>query len=116
MRIYMICPVRNQTVEQQRDLPIYVAGQEALGHKVYYPPRNAPQQSATGVEIVTAEIDAIKEADEVHIFWDVTSSGSHFDLGAALALQKKIRLIHAYAPDVEGKSYLKVIQAYGGAV
>lgn len=55
----------------------------------------------------------MKEADEVHIIWDVNSKGSHFDLGMAFALGKPIHLIEALQPDTEGKSYLKVIQAIG---
>ena len=76
----------------------------------FYPKRDAPQNDKTGYNIVKSEVDAIKECDEVHIFWDVKSYGSHFDLGVAIALNKKLVLIHNFTKDIKNKSYLKVIK------
>lgn len=41
--------------------------------------------------------------------WDVESKGSHFDLGMAVALDKKIVAIECENPDPPGKTYWKVM-------
>jgi hypothetical protein len=53
---------------------------------------------------------AMLESNEVHIFWDRESTGSHFDFGMAFALGKKIKLVKLFGADTNGKSYLKVIK------
>ena len=53
----------------------------------------------------------MRKANEVHVFWDVKSSGSHFDLGMAYILGKKVVPIACEHPDNEGKSYWKVMQS-----
>lgn len=110
MKIYIICPIRKQTKHQKIDIEEYVQDQENYGNSVFYPKRDAPQNDKTGYNIVKSEVDAIKECDEVHIFWDVKSYGSHFDLGVAIALNKKLVLIHNFTKDIKNKSYLKVIK------
>ena len=109
MYIYLICPVRNQTAEQGIDIEEWVATQEKYGTTVFYPKRDAPQDSETGFELVESELKAIQECDEVHVFWDVNSKGSHFDLGMAYALNKIIRFNHLFEEDGPEKSYVKVI-------
>jgi len=52
----------------------------------------------------------MRESDEVHIFWDVRSSGSHFDLGMAYAIGKKLVPVTCEVPDGPEKSYWKVLQ------
>ena len=90
----------------------YAEQQRELGHHVHFPPDDdAPQDDPTGVEICRAHRDAMHAADEVHVFWDVSSKGSHFDLGMAYALGKKIVPVVCYQPDPAGKSYWKVMQA-----
>jgi hypothetical protein len=51
----------------------------------------------------------MREADEVHVFWDVESFGSHFDLGMAYALGKRIVPISCTLVDPPGKSYWKAV-------
>ena len=109
MKIYLICPVRNITPEQQQEIFNYVVLLESKGQKVHYPPRDVDQEDPTGWTICKKHCEALIKSDEVHIFWDVSSKGSHFDLGMAFALDKKLKLVKAYQPDNEGKSYLKVI-------
>jgi hypothetical protein len=58
-----------------------------------------------------AHLIGMHACDEVHVFWDVESSGSHFDLGMALALDKDIVLIRCFNDD-EGKSYWKAMQEH----
>jgi len=108
-KVYIICPVTSGT-------PIcvyrYVISLLRQGIDVFFPPVDAPQHDQTGVEIVESEKNAIEWADEVHVFWDKTSKGSHFDLGMAYALGKKIKLIDHFSFDDEGKSYYKVIMEW----
>jgi hypothetical protein len=106
MNAYVICPVRNGTPE---DVVHYVEQLEAAGNSVHFPPRDAPQDDPTGTKICEAHLSALLGADEVHIFWDVNSKGSHFDLGMAYALRKPMRIVHLYQEDGPGKSYVKVI-------
>ena len=103
MKIYIICPVRNQTENQGFVLGDYVKKLENQGNSVFYPMRDAPQESKTGYEIVMSEFNAM---------WDVNSKGSHFDLGMCLAMGKIIKIIHQFQEDVDGKSYIKVIKEY----
>ncbi len=112
MNIYIICPVRRQKEFQGICIEKYVDELEKQGHTVFYPKRDAPQESETAYEIIESEFKAVQDCDEVHVFWDVESGGSHFDLGMAYALNKTIRMMHLFVPDVEGKSYIKVIEQY----
>jgi nucleoside 2-deoxyribosyltransferase len=110
MQIYLICPVRNCTPEQHDAIASYVAELEAAGHTVHYPPRDVDQDDPTGYRICCAHRTAMRWADRVDIIWDATSTGSHFDLGMAFALDKPVMVVMALQPDREGKSYLKVAQ------
>ena len=60
-------------------------------------------------------LKGMNNSDEIHVFWDVNSKGSHFDLGMALVFaetqRKKIILIKCYEDD-EGKSYWKALNKY----
>jgi hypothetical protein len=56
----------------------------------------------------------MKAADEVWVYWDVESKGSHFDLGMAFALSKRIKFKHLFQPDVFGKSYVKALSLHEG--
>ncbi len=106
--IYVICPVRNGT---PGDVSAYVSGLEKDGIIVHFPPRDAPQDDPTGETICSIHLAALRKADEVHVFWDVNSRGSHFDLGMAYALRKPLIMIKSYQADGSGKSYEKVIRA-----
>ena len=111
-KIYVICPVRNQDKKQGKILTKYIRDLELENIEVFYPMRDAPQKSETGYEIIDLELQKIKEADEVHVLWDVNSKGSHFDLGMAYALNKKIVFVHLFEKDNDGKSYVKAIKKY----
>lgn len=108
MRIYIICSVRDGTDEAVFH---YVEVLRAQGHEVHFPPDSVDQNDPVGTAICGAHYLAMQAADEVHIFWDVRSYGSHFDLGMAFALGKKFVPVKALQPDGEGKSYWKVINA-----
>lgn len=114
MKIYIICSVRGGTPPE---IEQYVHDLEAQGHIVHFPPRpsDCQQDDPTGWNICRTHLAALKQSDEVHVFWDVGSKGSHFDLGMAFALVKKIKLVKTYHPDNEGKSYVKVMRIWEAA-
>ena len=110
MYIYIVCPVRNVTLEQTKEIDNYVVSLEREGHKVHYPPRDVNQNDETGINIVDSHKAAMRDANRVDIFWDKTSSGSHFDLGMAIMASKDIKLVKTYQEDNAGKSYVKVMK------
>ena len=110
MKIYIVCPVRNVTEEQKKELDTYVEQLEKEGHHVYYPPRDVNQNDETGWNICQAHKKAMIDADRVDVFWDKTSTGSHFDIGMAFMENKKVKLVKTYQEDNPGKSYIKVMK------
>lgn len=114
MKIYIICPVRNVTEDQIKEVDDYVHALENEGHSVHYPPRDVNQDDETGLGICEAHAQAMQEAERIDIFWDVTSKGSHFDLGMAFISKKPLKLVKSYHTDNVGKSYEKVIKALSG--
>ena len=110
MKVYLICPVRNVTEEQQIEIDTYAKQLENNGIIVHNPKYDAPQDDPTGFIICETHLNAMKNSDEVHVFWDVSSKGSHFDLGMAFALNKKVIIAKLYQDDNVGKSYVKVMQ------
>jgi len=112
--IYIICPVRNITKEQEKEIAHYVMEMELEGHTVHFPQRDVDQNDPTGTTICSLHAQAMTAATRVDVFWDRTSSGSHFDLGMAYILRKRIKIVKLYQPDSEGKSYVKVMQSIGG--
>ena len=111
LKIYIICAVRNAKPERVAEIRAYVEKLRDEGHHVHFPPDDAPQDDPTGVEICRTHLDAMKPADEVHVFWDVMSYGSHFDFGMAFALAKKVVPVECELEDTAGKSYWKVMCA-----
>jgi hypothetical protein len=108
MKIYIICPVRNIIKEQEKEIVNYIEQLKITSDVHSY--LNVNQDDNTGYNIVMSHKKALQECDEVHIFWDVTSKGSHMDLGMAVALEKPLKLVKYYHKDNKGKSYLKVIE------
>lgn len=88
-KIFIIHPVADLKSALGKRIDNYVSGLEKLGHIVYVP-GNDTKQDGTSSEICVQNMLAIKSADEVHIFYDNTSKGSHFDMGVAFACNKKI--------------------------
>jgi len=107
--IYIICSVRGGTPPEISD---YVLDMESRGYDVHFPPRDVDQSDPTGFSICQSHRKAIMSCHEVHVFWDRTSFGSHFDLGMAFALGKKVVLIKTYQDDGPEKSYVKVMQEW----
>ena len=95
-KIFLICPVRNASENQKAFMMDYIAKLESEGNKVHYPARDTNQVDPTGGwQICTDNSNAIKNADEVHIFWDDTSTGTLFDLGVAFASGKPLAVINS---------------------
>lgn len=97
MRIYLICPVRNRTQEQQLDLEEHVRIlEEDQGYEVYFPGRDTGVREApeNATAITCCNMYRLRTADEVHVYYDPNSSGSIFDLGAAWILYKPILLVN----------------------
>jgi nucleoside 2-deoxyribosyltransferase len=109
MRIYLICPVRGCDEATRKEMDAYVNWLEGRGHMVHYPPRDV-DQSLSGPEICECHREAIINADAVHVWWNSTSIGSHFDFGMAYALKKPIYAANALQP-LEHKSYVDVLMA-----
>lgn len=114
--IFLICPVRNATETQKAKMAEYINALEDHGNTVYYPARDTNQTDDTGLRICKDNRAEIIKADEVHVFWDKTSTGSHFDIGMAFALNKPIILANKDEIErTEGKSYNNMILAWESA-
>ena len=89
MKIFLISPVRVFDIVEQKEILEYVVNLEEDGADVHLPIRDT-DQDCTEFDICTQNAVAIRDADEVHVWWNVASSGSKFDLGVAFALGKKV--------------------------
>jgi len=110
MKIFIICPVRLADDTTRKKLEDYTAALEAQGHKVHLPHRDT-NQAGTGTEICMENMNAIKEADEVHIFYLSNSTGIHFDMGVSFALNKKIVVIEN-GEMTAGKSFPRLLDEW----
>ena len=111
--IYLICPVRAATMAEKAYLDQYVAMLEKDGgYTVHYPPREV-DQTLPGPVICAKHRDAMCAADEIHVYWNPESKGSHFDLGMAYVLQllfnKTVQIINDVHATPNGKSYADVL-------
>ncbi len=98
MKIFLISPVRKITGEEQERIMGYVRLMELEGHDVHFPHRDTDQNDSIGNRICRDNLEAIKQSDEVHVWWNETSVGSVFDLGMSWALGKKVRTVNEVIP------------------
>lgn len=110
-KVFLICSVRGVGEEQRLAQEEYVRMLESRGYEVHYPPRDT-RQDALSIEVNTQNVNAIKCADEVHVWYNPNSVGTHFDLGATFALGKKVMIAHNVDPLPVGKSYARLIDEY----
>ena len=114
-QVYLICPVRNASDEQRREMDRYVRSLEMAGVSVHYPPRDVDQtDDGVGLELNMTHREAMNLSSEVHVFWDPTSRGSHFDLGMAMMLRSSRDLPIVLASEVEAtktRSYGNILRA-----
>ena len=113
-KIFIICSVRGASLEYQAALEEYTQLQEENGVKVHLPHRDT-NQTASGFDICTQNMQAIVDADEVHIFYNSKSQGTHFDMGVAFALKKPIVVVENEAYG-EGKSYPRMLDEWAGNI
>ncbi len=95
-KVYLICPVRNATDSEKKFLEEYKKVLKQKSVSVFYPTEDNPheQTDTRGLLICQENLRAIKEADEIHVYWNSQSTGSMFDFGMAFALGKRIVLIN----------------------
>lgn len=93
-KVFMICPVRIITKEVYQILQKYKMELEQRGYRVHFPPDDTNQLDPVGLAICSQNRAAIRDADEIHIYWNPGSEGSRFDLGMAFMLEKPIRIIN----------------------
>jgi len=112
MKIFIICSVRQATAEYLKKLYSYVHKLEQAGHQVHLPPRDTDQH-ASGINICRQNRQGIKEADEVHVFYSSQSQGTHFDLGMAFELEKRIKILQNETYNT-GKSFSRMLVEWEG--
>ena len=110
MKIFIICSVRGMDDEYRKRLEDHVEELEKCGSEVHLPHRDT-KQDAKGIDICTQNMNAIKESDEVHIFYSPDSQGTHFDLGVAFAFGKKLVVVENIEYG-EGKSFARMINEW----
>jgi nucleoside 2-deoxyribosyltransferase len=105
---FLICPVRGVDPETTRGV---VAGLEADGWEVHWPPRDTDQNDPVGLRICADNLAAIQRADVIHVVWDGQSQGCLFDLGMAFALGKIVVPVTLPQPS-EGKSFQNMVREW----
>lgn len=110
LKVYLICPVRKVDPRTEESIEAYVREFEATGrYEFHFPPRDVDQSNDDGgVRICREHMEAMAECDEVHVWWDDASKGSHYDLGMAAMLRHLL--------GQEGKSVRVVVANNAGAV
>jgi nucleoside 2-deoxyribosyltransferase len=108
-KVFIICSVRGTTEEYKKKLEDYVSLLER--YAIVHLPHRDTDQKARGYDICTQNLNAIKNSDEVHIFYNSASQGTHFDMGAAFALGKKIVVVENEEYG-EGKSYPRMLDEW----
>jgi nucleoside 2-deoxyribosyltransferase len=106
--VFIICSVRGMSDSYRFKLEKYVTKLESSGYIVHLPHRDT-DQSATGIEICTQNMNAIKMSDEVHIFYSSESKGTHFDMGMAFALGKPMVVFENEPIIDDGKSFHRTL-------
>ena len=98
--VYLLSPVRKVTEDQAKIIADYAESLKVPGIRVFNPVNDAPQQDATGYNIVMAELNFLHEASKnggrVDILWNMggkPSEGSRVDVGIAIALGIEINLV-----------------------
>jgi len=118
-KVFIICPVRHVSEEVEEKIRGYIAQLEEAGHKVHWPKRDTDQDDPNGIRICMDNCDALIEVDEVHIWFDPASTGSHFDRGMLFALlrlgfRKRVVLINDVRPTPDRKSFENVFITLAG--
>jgi len=110
MKIFIIGSVRGADETFRNRMEHYVKNLENNGHSVHLPHRDT-DQNVKGFDICIQNMEAIKNSDEVHIFYRADSQGSHFDLGITFVLNKRIKVIESPVYG-EGKSFPRMLHEW----
>lgn len=110
MKVFIICSVRDSNIKYKERLESYASMLKHQGYDVYLPHRDTDQK-ANSIEICRQNMYAIKESDQVHIFYNSTSQGTHFDMGVAFALKKPVVVVENESCE-EGKSFPKMLKEW----
>ena len=117
--VYVLSPVRQVTDNQAIQIARHVELLHEHGAKVFNPVDDAPQDDATGYNIVMAELNflhkAAREGGRVDILWNLggkPSEGSRVDVGMAKALGLKLNLVGVFNEDspVGPQAAFRIIQ------
>ena len=109
-KVFIICSVRGASQKYRYRLENYVSGLESQGIKVHLPHRDT-NQNASVFEICEENARAVRDADEVHIFYSSSSQGTHFDMGVAFANNKKLIVVEN-EKYFEGKNFPGMIEEW----
>lgn len=90
--IYIICTVRGASDDYKKKLEEYTERLEKLNYDVYLPHRDT-DQTLNQYDLCMMNFKAITDADEIHIFYNSKSTGTHFDLGMSFAMGKKMVVV-----------------------
>lgn len=94
MKIFIIGPVRNITIEEETLIRKYVYDLKNTSHKVHWSVEDVDQNDPTGCRICSDNRKGMEDSDEVHVWWNPESQGSIFDLGMAFAFNKIIVIVN----------------------
>lgn len=94
MNIYLIRPICFVMPIFEGMVVSYRQLLEGKGHKVYDPGRDT-DSDVSELEICKQNLEALKKADEVHVFL-LNGDECLFELGMAFALEKKIKAISPF--------------------
>ncbi len=123
--VYLLSPVRNVTPDQAKTIAEYASYLEKSGAVLFNPVKDAPQQDATGYNIVMAELNFLQEAAKnggrVDILWNAggtPSEGSRVDVGMALSLGLELNLVEIFNTGVPTgpQKCLSIINGWGNDV
>lgn len=109
MKIVICCPIRLADKSQNQEALDYIARLKSEGHEVFSYWDTLMEACPTGADILNRHLEAVQNADEVHVFWTNNSTGTHFEIGTAVAMNKKIVIVRCYDPVLPGQSYLKAL-------
>lgn len=101
-KIFLISPVRQVTDEINEKVRAYVKKLEAEGNRVHWPIRDTNQVDPSGgINICDSNFREIFNSDEIHVWYLMSSSGIHFDIGGVymmlriLGIKKKFVFVNS---------------------
>lgn len=94
-KIFLICPVRNATPEQRKWIEDFTRQKEIDGYQIHAPHLHTRQVDLFGgYTICKKNEEAVAASEEIDLYYDQSSTGSVFDLGAAYQLEKPLKVLN----------------------